>query len=62
MGRVTDAATDGPYEVECPHCGQVFTAEVMTGSAGRYQGFKCPHCKLFVSYERADTEQLESAE
>ena len=59
---MSDLPTDGAYEVECPHCNKSFEAHVMTGSAGRYQGFKCPHCKLFVSYERADTESLESAE
>ena len=62
MERVTDApAVDTSYEVECPHCHRTFTAEVMTGSAGRYQGFKCPHCKLFVSYERAETEPVDDA-
>ena len=36
------------FEVECPHCHKQFTAEAMEGSAARYHGFKCPHCKLFV--------------
>ena len=59
MARVSDApAVDASYEVECPHCHRTFTAEVMTGSAGRYQGFKCPHCKLFVPFERADEQEL----
>ncbi len=44
---------EGAYEVECPHCHRTFTASVMTGSAPRYHGFKCPHCRLFVPYERA---------
>jgi len=34
--------------VECPHCHKQFSAELMEGSAARYRGFKCPHCKLFV--------------
>ena len=42
------------YEVVCPHCHKTFEAEPLVGSAGRYTGFKCPHCRLFVSYERAD--------
>jgi phage FluMu protein Com len=46
------------YEVECPHCHRTFTAELLAGAAGRYQGFKCPHCKLFVPYERADEQEL----
>jgi len=36
------------YDVECPHCHKHFTASLMEGSAARYRGFKCPHCKLFV--------------
>ena len=36
------------YEVECPHCHKNFTAPIIEGSAERYRGFKCPHCKLFV--------------
>jgi DNA-directed RNA polymerase subunit RPC12/RpoP len=42
------------YAVTCPHCGRTFVAELLAGSAARYRGFKCPHCKLFVPYERAD--------
>jgi hypothetical protein len=26
----------------------------MAGSAERYRGFKCPHCRLFVPLERAE--------
>jgi hypothetical protein len=44
----------GRYEVECPHCHKPFEAELMTGPAERYQGFKCPHCRLFVPLERAE--------
>ena len=42
------------FEVECPHCHKTFTAQVMEGSAARYRGFKCPHCRLFVPFSRAD--------
>jgi transposase-like protein len=42
------------YEVRCPHCKKEFTAEPMRGSAARHTGFKCPHCKLFVPFERTD--------
>jgi transposase-like protein len=48
------------YAVTCPHCKRDFEAEVMSGPAERYQGFKCPHCRLFVSYERADTDEAEA--
>jgi transposase-like protein len=44
------------YEVVCPHCKKTFTAELM-GEDKRRQGFKCPHCRLFVPYERAETEE-----
>jgi phage FluMu protein Com len=42
------------YEVQCPHCNKTFTGEPAEGAAARYIGFKCPHCKLFVPFERAD--------
>ncbi len=40
------------YEVECPHCHKTFVAEPMAGGAARHTGFKCPHCRLFVPFER----------
>jgi DNA-directed RNA polymerase subunit RPC12/RpoP len=40
-------------EVVCPHCKKTFTATLMDGSADRYRGFKCPHCRLFVPAARA---------
>ncbi len=53
------AARDTRYEVECPHCRKTFTAELIEGGeAARYRGFKCPHCKLFVPFERADERDL----
>ena len=48
----------GQTEVVCPHCKKTFTAELLEGSAERYRGFKCPHCKLFVPYERAEERDL----
>lgn len=47
-------AAEDTFEVECPHCGKTFEAELMPGAAPRYEGFKCYHCKLFVPYERVD--------
>jgi transposase-like protein len=47
-------APDGRYDVVCPHCHKPFSAEVLTGSTERHFGFKCPHCRLFVPYERAE--------
>jgi phage FluMu protein Com len=46
------------FEVTCPHCNKTFQAELMAGSASRYEGFKCPHCRLFVPYDRADEQDL----
>jgi DNA-directed RNA polymerase subunit RPC12/RpoP len=43
------------YEVVCPHCKKTFHGELM-GEDER-KGFKCPHCRLFVPYERAETEE-----
>jgi phage FluMu protein Com len=42
------------YEVLCPHCGKEFESELLSGASDRHLGFKCPHCRLFVSYTRAD--------
>lgn len=46
------------FEVTCPHCKKPFEANLMEGPASRYRGFKCPHCNLFVQYERADEQDL----
>ena len=45
---------DGAVDVTCPHCKKPFTAQLIAGSAERYRGFKCPHCRLFVPYARAE--------
>jgi DNA-directed RNA polymerase subunit RPC12/RpoP len=48
------AASGDQFDVVCPHCKKSFTARLIAGSAERYRGFKCPHCKLFVPHTRAD--------
>jgi DNA-directed RNA polymerase subunit RPC12/RpoP len=54
---VQDRSAQASYQVVCPHCGKAFEAELMTGaSAPRARGFKCPHCRLFVPFERANRE------
>lgn len=53
-----DVAQDAVFEVTCPHCKKPFREELLTGAAARYTGFKCPHCRLFVPYERADEQDL----
>ena len=46
------------FDVTCPHCKKAFKASVMTGAAARHHGFKCPHCRLFVPYQRAEERAL----
>jgi DNA-directed RNA polymerase subunit RPC12/RpoP len=55
VGRTPD--TETTYEVVCPHCEKPFQAELLGGSSDRHQGFKCPHCRLFVAYARADEQE-----
>jgi DNA-directed RNA polymerase subunit RPC12/RpoP len=51
-----DPAQSAVYDVTCPHCGKSFREELLTGPAERYNGFKCPHCRLFVPFERVEAE------
>ena len=44
------------YDVVCPHCKKSFRGELIGADESR-QGFKCPHCRLFVPFERADVEE-----
>ena len=47
------------YEVVCPHCRKTFKGQLMSGGTPRRHGFKCPHCRLFVPFERtADQEPV----
>jgi DNA-directed RNA polymerase subunit RPC12/RpoP len=43
------------HHVVCPHCGKEFEGELLASdSAPGPQGYKCPHCRLFVPLERAE--------
>ena len=42
------------FDVVCPHCKKPFTAEKLGASDSARQGFKCPHCRLFVPLDRVD--------
>jgi transposase-like protein len=46
------------FDVTCPHCGKSFQAELIEGAAERLRGFKCPHCRLFTPYTRAEEKDL----
>jgi len=41
-----------PQVVVCPHCKKPFDGELLA-EGSRHEGFKCPHCRLFVPAERA---------
>jgi transposase-like protein len=53
VGKSTPIET---FAVTCPHCKSPFEAALIDGAAAPHRGFKCPHCRLFVPYERADGE------
>jgi hypothetical protein len=40
-------------EIVCPHCKRAFPPQEPIGLGDERQGFKCPHCRLFVALERA---------
>jgi predicted nucleic acid-binding Zn ribbon protein len=45
------------YDVVCPHCKKSFRGELI-GAVEDRRGFKCPHCRLFVPFERATEKDL----
>jgi hypothetical protein len=48
------------YHVVCPHSSKEFDAKLLvSASAPGPRGFKCPHCRLFVPLDRAETTQPE---
>jgi hypothetical protein len=55
---MSETRQEQTYEVDCPHCHKTFAGPTLEGSAARYRGFKCPHCKLFVPYERVEEQAL----
>jgi transposase-like protein len=44
---------DTEHEIVCPHCKRAFLPRALIGPGDERQGFKCPHCRLFVALERA---------
>ena len=51
-----EAVTPERYDIACPHCRKQFTGVLLDGPTARHRGFKCPHCKLFVPFERVAAE------
>jgi tRNA(Ile2) C34 agmatinyltransferase TiaS len=45
------------FTVTCPHCHKPFDPPSVQGK-GRIRGFKCPHCRLFVPYDRVAEQAL----
>ena len=45
------------FTIECPHCHKAFETDAVQGK-GRIRGFKCPHCRLFVPFERVSEQGL----
>jgi DNA-directed RNA polymerase subunit RPC12/RpoP len=39
--------------ITCPHCKKTFDGQLLA-EGSRHEGFKCPHCRLFVPVERVD--------
>jgi DNA-directed RNA polymerase subunit RPC12/RpoP len=53
LDRMADGETpETGNEIVCPHCKKPFKPDLIAGSAERYRGFKCPHCRLFVPAAR----------
>jgi transposase-like protein len=48
------APEHGVFDITCPHCGKHFSGELIAGRSERHTGFKCPHCKLIVAYDRVE--------
>jgi hypothetical protein len=46
--------------IVCPHCKKKFDGELLA-EGSRHEGFKCPHCRLFVPAERANGDDDPSA-
>jgi DNA-directed RNA polymerase subunit RPC12/RpoP len=53
---MTEPGSEERFAAVCPHCHKEFTAELLEGASERHRGFKCPHCRLFVPHERAQSE------
>lgn len=50
--RVSEPAAQAA-EIVCPHCKKPFHGQLLA-EGSRHQGFKCPHCRLFVPIGRTN--------
>jgi hypothetical protein len=50
FGSVSDLPVQA---IVCPHCKKTFDGELLA-EGSRHEGFKCPHCRLFVPAQRAN--------
>jgi len=53
LALVGEGTSIGTFAVTCPHCKKPFEAQLIDGGTPPHRGFKCPHCRLFIPYERA---------
>ena len=54
---MTETGRSTGFTVQCPHCHKPFETDAVQGH-GRIRGFKCPHCRLFVPYDRVAEQAL----
>jgi len=54
-------SSSSAFPIVCPHCDKEFEAELLSGGSERHEGFKCPHCRLFVAYSRVEEQAAEEA-
>ena len=60
FAAMTDLPAADRQTIVCPHCKKTFVGELLAGGS-RHEGFKCPHCRLFVPIERANGEASSAA-
>ena len=53
FARVRELPAADGQTIVCPHCKKTFVGELLSRGS-RHEGFKCPHCRLFVPVERAN--------
>ncbi len=49
-----------PETVDCLHCKKSFSTDVVAPNT-RHEGYKCPHCKLYMPVGRTDAPVVTAA-